>query len=35
MKIYKVKDYEEMSRKAAAVIASQIISKPEIGRAHV
>ena len=29
MKIYKVKDYEEMSRKAAAVIASQIISKPD------
>ena len=29
MKIYKVKDYEEMSRKAAAVIASQIIAKPD------
>ena len=29
MKIYKVKDYEEMSRMAAAVIASQIISKPD------
>ncbi len=29
MKIYKVRDYEEMSRKAAAVIAAQIIAKPD------
>ena len=29
MKIYKVRDYEEMSRKAAAVIAAQIITKPD------
>lgn len=28
MTIYKVKDYEEMSRKAAAIIAAQVIAKP-------
>ncbi|MGN1266574.1 MAG: glucosamine-6-phosphate deaminase [Dorea sp.] len=28
MVIYKVKDYEEMSRKAAAIIAAQVIAKP-------
>lgn len=29
MKIYKVKDYNEMSKKAANIIAAQIISKPD------
>ena len=29
MRIYKTKDYEAMSRKAAAVIAAQIIEKPD------
>ena len=29
MVIYKVKDYEEMSRKAAAIIAAQVIAKPD------
>ncbi len=29
MVIYKVKDYEEMSRKAAAIIAAQVINKPD------
>lgn len=29
MRIYKAKDYEEMSRKAANVIAAQVISKPD------
>ncbi len=29
MRIYPVKDYEEMSRKAANIIAAQIISKPD------
>lgn len=29
MKIIKAKDYEEMSRKAAAIIAAQVISNPE------
>lgn len=29
MKIYKTKDYEQMSRKAAAIIASQVILKPD------
>jgi glucosamine-6-phosphate deaminase len=29
MKIYKVKDYEEMSRKAANIISAQIILKPD------
>lgn len=29
MKIYKVKNYEDMSKKAAAIIAAQIITKPD------
>ena len=29
MKIYKVKNYDEMSRKAANIIAAQIITKPD------
>ena len=29
MRIYKVKDYDAMSRKGAAIIAAQIISKPD------
>lgn len=29
MVIYKVKDYEEMSRKAASLIAAQVIAKPD------
>ena len=29
MMIYKVKSYEEMSKKAASIIASQIIIKPD------
>lgn len=29
MRIYKVKDYAEMSRKAAAVMAAQIVAKPD------
>ena len=29
MIIYKVKDYEEMSRKAANIIAAQVITKPD------
>lgn len=29
MRIYRVKDYEELSRQAAAVLAAQIISRPE------
>lgn len=29
MKIYKVKDYEELSRKAADIIAAQVIMKPD------
>lgn len=29
MKIYKVKDYQELSRKAASIIAAQIVNKPE------
>lgn len=28
MRIYKTKDYEEMSRKAASIIAAQVIAKP-------
>ena len=29
MKIYKAKDYADMSRKAANIISAQIIMKPE------
>ena len=29
MKIYKAKDYDELSRKAASIIASQVLMKPE------
>lgn len=29
MKIYKAKDYEELSRKAASIIASQVLMKPD------
>ena len=29
MKIYKVKNYDEMSKKAACVIAAQIVTKPD------
>ena len=29
MVLYEVKDYEEMSRKAAAVIAAQVVLKPD------
>lgn len=29
MRIYKVKDYEEMSQKAANIIAAQVVLKPE------
>ena len=29
MRIYKAKDYNEMSRKAASIIASQVILKPD------
>lgn len=29
MRIYKVKDYEEMSRKAAGIVSAQIIMKPD------
>ena len=29
MKIYKVKNYDEMSKKAASVIAAQIVTKPD------
>ena len=29
MKIYKAKDYDELSRKAASIIASQVLMKPD------
>ena len=29
MRIYKAKDYEEMSQKAANIIAAQVVLKPE------
>ena len=29
MRIYKTKDYEDMSRKAANVISAQVITKPD------
>ena len=29
MKIYKVKDYQELSRKAANIIAAQVTLKPD------
>ena len=29
MRIYKAKDYEEMSRKAAGIVSAQIIMKPD------
>ncbi len=29
MRIYKANDYNEMSRKAASIIASQVILKPD------
>ena len=29
MRIYRAKDYEEMSRKAANLIAAQVIMKPD------
>lgn len=29
MRVYKVKNYDEMSRKAANLIAAQIITKPD------
>lgn len=29
MKIYKMKDYEQMSRKAAGIILAQVISRPD------
>ncbi len=29
VKIYKTKDYEAMSRKAAAIIAAQVVAKPD------
>ena len=29
MKVYKTKDYEQMSRKAASIIASQVILEPD------
>ena len=30
MKIYRTKDYEEMSKKAAHIIAAQIVLKPDL-----
>ena len=30
MKIYKAKDYQDMSRKAANIISAQVITKREI-----
>ena len=29
MKIYKAKDYQDMSRKAANIISAQVITKPD------